>query len=195
MARTARDCAIMLQVMAGYDPADASSVDVPVPDMLGLMDGSLAGVRIGVPRDYFFTVPELDAEVKAAVEAAIDQMAAAGATIVEVTLPHADPAWMAGRISSCLRGVRLPPAGPRRPSRSSTESMPAARSCSAACSAARTTSRRSGSARCSTPSARPCSGPRPTCWSMPTMTERRPDDRRVRPGALDHGPASCRRGT
>src|SRR5215213_6826865 len=43
MARSARDCAIMLQVMAGYDPADASSVDVPVPDMLELLDGSLDG--------------------------------------------------------------------------------------------------------------------------------------------------------
>ena len=43
--------------------------------MLGLMDGSLAGVRIGVPRDYFFTVPNLDDEVKTAVEAALDAMA------------------------------------------------------------------------------------------------------------------------
>src|SRR5919112_2387235 len=48
MARTARDCAIMLQVMAGHDPLDLCSVDTPVPDMLGLMDGSLEGVRIGV---------------------------------------------------------------------------------------------------------------------------------------------------
>src|SRR6266496_2326786 len=83
MARTARDCAIMLQVMAGHDPLDATSVDTPVPDMLGLMDGSLEGVRIGVPREFFFTIPELDAEVKAAVEAAIARMDDAGATIVE----------------------------------------------------------------------------------------------------------------
>jgi Asp-tRNA(Asn)/Glu-tRNA(Gln) amidotransferase A subunit family amidase len=68
--------------------------------MLGLMDGSLAGVRIGVPRGYFFTAPQLNPEVKAAVELAIEQMAAAGATIVEVTLPHAELAWMAGRITS-----------------------------------------------------------------------------------------------
>jgi aspartyl-tRNA(Asn)/glutamyl-tRNA(Gln) amidotransferase subunit A len=100
MAHTARDCAIMLQVMAGYDPADASSANVPVPDMLGLMDGSVAGLRVGVPRDYFFTVPELNVEVKAAVEAAIEQMAAAGATVVEVTLPHAAQARIAGRITS-----------------------------------------------------------------------------------------------
>ena len=93
MARTARDCAVMLQVMAGYDPLDQTSVDVPVPDMTALMDGSFEGVRIGVPREFFFTLPSLDPEVKAAVEAAIDAMAAAGATVVEVSIPHADIAW------------------------------------------------------------------------------------------------------
>ena len=100
MAKTARDCAIMLQVMAGFDPGDETSVDVPVPDMLGLMDGSLAGVRVGVPREFFFTLPELDPEVKTAVETAIALMADAGATVVEVNLPHADAAWIAGRITS-----------------------------------------------------------------------------------------------
>ena len=100
MAKSARDCALMLQVLAGHDPADETSVDVPIPDMLGLMDGSLAGVRVGIPREYFFTLPELDPEVKSAVEAAIEQMAAAGATMVEVELPHADAAWIANRITS-----------------------------------------------------------------------------------------------
>ena len=100
MAKTARDCAIMLQVMSGYDPADATSVDVPVPDMLAKMDGSLAGVRVGVPREFFFTLPSLDPEVKSAVETAIARMADAGATVVEVNLPHADAAWIASRITS-----------------------------------------------------------------------------------------------
>jgi aspartyl-tRNA(Asn)/glutamyl-tRNA(Gln) amidotransferase subunit A len=100
MAKTARDCAIMLQAMAGFDPADATSVDVAVPDMLGKMDGALSGVRIGVPREFFFTLPELDPEVKTAVETAIALMADAGATVVEVNLPHADVAWMAVRITS-----------------------------------------------------------------------------------------------
>ncbi len=90
----------MLQVMAGYDPADATSVNVPVPDMLAKTDGSLAGVRVGVPREFFFTLPELDSEVKTAVETAIARIADAGATVVEVNLPHADAAWMAGRITS-----------------------------------------------------------------------------------------------
>jgi aspartyl-tRNA(Asn)/glutamyl-tRNA(Gln) amidotransferase subunit A len=97
---TARDCAIMLQVLAGYDPQDATSVDTTVPDMLGLMDGSLAGVRVGVPRDYFFTVPNLDAEVKATVEAAIAQLADAGATVVDVDLRYVELARIACRITT-----------------------------------------------------------------------------------------------
>ncbi|MGE3913197.1 MAG: amidase [Chloroflexota bacterium] len=99
MARSARDCAMMLQILAGYDPADLCSVNVPVPDMTALLNGSLAGVKIGVPREYFFTVPQLDAEVKAAVLAAIDAMAEAGATIVDVEIPHADAARHAQRIT------------------------------------------------------------------------------------------------
>jgi aspartyl-tRNA(Asn)/glutamyl-tRNA(Gln) amidotransferase subunit A len=99
MARTARDCAVMLQIMAGYDPLDACSVNVPVPDMTTGLDGSLKGVRVGIPRDYFFTAPNLDPEVKAAVLAAIDAMAAAGATIVDVDIPHADQARHAQRIT------------------------------------------------------------------------------------------------
>ncbi|MGE3272130.1 MAG: amidase, partial [Chloroflexota bacterium] len=92
MARSARDCAIMLQVLAGYDPLDLCSVDVPVPDMTALMDGSLAGVRIGVPGNYFFELPNLDEDVKATVEAALAAMEAAGATLVDVTIPHAEAA-------------------------------------------------------------------------------------------------------
>jgi aspartyl-tRNA(Asn)/glutamyl-tRNA(Gln) amidotransferase subunit A len=89
MTRTVRDCALMLQVLAGFDPGDPCSVSEPVPDMLAGLDGSLSGVRLGVPRDYFFDVAELHAEVKAAVLAAIDAMAAAGATVVDVVVPHA----------------------------------------------------------------------------------------------------------
>jgi len=99
MARSARDCAVMLQVMAGYDPLDLCSVDTPVPDMTGLMDGSLGGVRIGVLRDHFFTAENLDPEVKAAVETALEAMAVAGATLVDVSIPHADIARHAQRIT------------------------------------------------------------------------------------------------
>ncbi|HLH74483.1 MAG TPA: amidase [Chloroflexota bacterium] len=99
MTRTVRDCAMMLQIMAGYDPADPCTEPVAVPDMTAEMDGSLANVRIGVPGEYFFTVPELDGEVKAAVLTALDQMKAAGATLVDVKIPHAAEARVAQRVT------------------------------------------------------------------------------------------------
>ena len=89
MAHTVWDCAVMLQVMAGYDPKDPCTVDRPVADMLGRMDGSLAGVRVGVPTEYFFSAPALEAEVKTGVLDAIRAMRAAGATVVDVTVPFA----------------------------------------------------------------------------------------------------------
>ena len=87
MAHSVWDCAAMLQVMAGHDPQDPSTVDRPAADMLKLMDGSLEGVRIGVPTEHFFTAPGLEPEVKAGVLDAIKAMEAVGATVVEVTVP------------------------------------------------------------------------------------------------------------
>lgn len=89
MARSAHDCAVMLQIMAGHDPNDPCSVDVPVKDMVGGLDGSLKGLRIGVPHGYFFSVPQLDPEVKGAVEGAIKAMQEAGAEVHDVDIPHA----------------------------------------------------------------------------------------------------------
>jgi len=94
-----RDCAIMLEAIAGYDPADPCTVNRPVPSMTAGLDGSLAGVRVGVPRQYFFTAPELDAEVEAAVRAAIEVMRGAGATIVEMDLPYTESAAAAQRVT------------------------------------------------------------------------------------------------
>jgi aspartyl-tRNA(Asn)/glutamyl-tRNA(Gln) amidotransferase subunit A len=89
MARTMRDCALLLQAIAGYDPLDPCTVDEPVPDFSSSLNGSLQGVRIGVPREYFFDQPELDSELRAAVEAALQLMAQHGATVKDVRLPHA----------------------------------------------------------------------------------------------------------
>ena len=99
MTRTVRDCAMMLQIIAGYDPADPCTVSAPVPDMIEGLTGSFENVRIGVPREYFFTVAELSAAVKDAVLTAIDQMQAAGATIVDVKIPHAAEARVAQRVT------------------------------------------------------------------------------------------------
>jgi len=98
MTRTVADCALMLHVMAGYDPKDECSVDLPVPTMLPAVGSSLAGMRIGVQREYFFDIPELDSEVKAAVLQAIETMRGAGATIVDVAIPHAHLARNAQRV-------------------------------------------------------------------------------------------------
>ena len=86
MARTARDCAIMLGAIAGKDPLDATSAPEPVPDYLAALSGDVRGLRIGVPREYF--VEGMQPGVEATVRAAIDTLKSQGAEIVEVSLPH-----------------------------------------------------------------------------------------------------------
>jgi len=98
MARTARDCALLLQVLAGFDPLDPCSVREPVPDMLATLDGSVAGVRIGLNKAYFFDAPELNAEVRQAVLSAIDCLTAAGANVIDVPFPHGEVACDAQRV-------------------------------------------------------------------------------------------------
>jgi aspartyl-tRNA(Asn)/glutamyl-tRNA(Gln) amidotransferase subunit A len=92
MARTAWDCAAMLAVMAGFDPRDPTAAQVPVPDYTAALTGQMQGLRIGIPASYFFDVPELDAEVKAAVLEGIKVLEQAGAVVREVTIPHAEVA-------------------------------------------------------------------------------------------------------
>jgi len=98
MARTVRDCALLLQVLAGFDPLDPCTAREPVPDMLASLDGSVAGVRIGLNREYFFDAPELNAEVRRAVLAAIDCLVAAGASVIDVPFPRGAVACEAQRV-------------------------------------------------------------------------------------------------
>jgi aspartyl-tRNA(Asn)/glutamyl-tRNA(Gln) amidotransferase subunit A len=84
--RTVADCAAVFQVTAGHDPRDSTSLDQPVPDYEAALTGDIGGLRVGVPREYF--VEGLDAEVESAVRAAIDQLAALGAEIIDISLPH-----------------------------------------------------------------------------------------------------------
>ncbi len=88
IARSVEDVALSLQAMAGFDPADRGSLDAPVPDYRQGLDGSIAGLRVGVPRNYFFD--HVDAEVESAVRAAIGQLRALGAVPVEVAIPMAE---------------------------------------------------------------------------------------------------------
>jgi aspartyl-tRNA(Asn)/glutamyl-tRNA(Gln) amidotransferase subunit A len=91
MARSAADAAIILGVIAGHDPADETSSDEPVPDYAKLLEGrGLKGLRVGVPREYFFV--NVDTEVAAAVHGAISTLEELGSQVREVSLPHIDEA-------------------------------------------------------------------------------------------------------
>ncbi len=86
-AQTAADAATVLQVIAGRDTHDATTADVPVPDYIAEMEKNVAGLRLGVSRTLLGE--GLDAEVRTAIENAIDAYRALGAEIVDVELPHA----------------------------------------------------------------------------------------------------------
>jgi len=94
MARTAEDCALLLAAMAGFDPNDSTSVERPVDDYTGALGaGDLNGLKIGLPREYFGE--GMSAGVRAAVEAAAEQLRALGAETREVSLPHTEAALSA----------------------------------------------------------------------------------------------------
>ncbi|MFK3888551.1 Asp-tRNA(Asn)/Glu-tRNA(Gln) amidotransferase subunit GatA [Sphingomonas sp. NPDC079357] len=86
MARDVRDCAIMLEAMAGFDAKDATSLDLPVPNWEGQLNGSLAGKRVGIPKEY--RVDGMPAEIEALWQQGIAWLKDAGAEIVDVSLPH-----------------------------------------------------------------------------------------------------------
>jgi aspartyl-tRNA(Asn)/glutamyl-tRNA(Gln) amidotransferase subunit A len=94
MTKTVADCAAMLQVIAGHDPKDSTTSREPVPDYSKALTGNVKGVKIGIPKNYFFdnVNPRLDNAVKAAIQKLVDM----GATTVEVEVPHAQYAGSAG---------------------------------------------------------------------------------------------------
>lgn len=89
LARTVRDVALVLNAIAGDDPRDLTTAPVPVPDYTVALDDGVRGLRLGVPREYFFEA--LDPAVAAAVEAAIGVLRDLGASVEEVAWPSA--AW------------------------------------------------------------------------------------------------------
>src|SRR5262249_40869659 len=86
-ATTVEDAAILLRTIAGHDPLDSTSADLPVQDYEQELKIPARGLRLGVPKEYFGE--GLDAEVRAAGEAAIQRLEAAGCRIVPISLPHA----------------------------------------------------------------------------------------------------------
>jgi aspartyl-tRNA(Asn)/glutamyl-tRNA(Gln) amidotransferase subunit A len=94
MARTVEDAAIILQAIAGHDPNDPSTVDLPVPDFRRALTGDVKGLRAGVPINYFFD--DVQPEVEQSVRQAIKVLEGAGISVEEVTIPHGEyimPAW------------------------------------------------------------------------------------------------------
>jgi len=86
MTRTAEDAALMLNVMAGFDPKDSTCVDKSVPDYSADLNNSLSGLKIGLPKEFF--EKGMDSDVAKNIEAAIDVYKKAGAEIIEVSLPN-----------------------------------------------------------------------------------------------------------
>ena len=87
MTRSVRDAALMLQAMAGYDPRDSKSRDLPVPDYVASLSDGVRGARLLVCPDYHGRA-EVDSEIMAAFESALDVFRALGARVEEVSFAH-----------------------------------------------------------------------------------------------------------
>jgi aspartyl-tRNA(Asn)/glutamyl-tRNA(Gln) amidotransferase subunit A len=86
MAKTVRDCAILLGAMAGFDPKDSTSLDAPVPDWEAGLSSNLKGKRVGIPREY--RIDDVPEEINALWDRGIEWLKDAGAECVEISLPH-----------------------------------------------------------------------------------------------------------
>ena len=86
MTRTVHDAAIMLGAMAGHDPKDSTSVDISVPDYEAALEAGVSGMRIGVPKEY--RIDGMPTEIEALWDEGAEWLKAAGAEIVEISLPH-----------------------------------------------------------------------------------------------------------
>jgi aspartyl-tRNA(Asn)/glutamyl-tRNA(Gln) amidotransferase subunit A len=86
MARTVRDCAILLEAMAGFDPRDSTSLDLPVPNWENGLSSNLNGKRVGIPTEY--RIEGVPADIDSLWDQGIEWLKDAGADIVEISLPH-----------------------------------------------------------------------------------------------------------
>ncbi|GAB4173555.1 MAG: Asp-tRNA(Asn)/Glu-tRNA(Gln) amidotransferase subunit GatA [Thalassobaculales bacterium] len=86
MGRTVEDAAILLRAMAGHDPKDSTSVDLPVPDYAAALTGEVRGLKIGIPKEY--RLDGMAPEIEALWRQGIDWLKAAGAEIRDISLPH-----------------------------------------------------------------------------------------------------------
>ena len=86
MARTAEDCALLMNAMAGFDEKDSTSIEHDVPDYTAGLNQSIEGLKIGIPKEFFGE--GLDPAVAKSIDAAIEQYKAMGAEIVDISLPN-----------------------------------------------------------------------------------------------------------
>jgi aspartyl-tRNA(Asn)/glutamyl-tRNA(Gln) amidotransferase subunit A len=101
LARSARDIAILLNAIAGYDPRDPASARVPVPDYTETLEAGIAGMRIAVPTNFFFE--GITDDSRSSLYAAIDVLRDLGAIVEEVTVPF-------GELAGCTQAIILPEA-------------------------------------------------------------------------------------
>jgi aspartyl-tRNA(Asn)/glutamyl-tRNA(Gln) amidotransferase subunit A len=91
MGQSASDCALLLNAMAGFDEKDSTSIEKEVPDYSADLDKPLDGLRIGLPKEYFaHSEGGMNADVEAAIKAALDQYKAMGAELIEIELPNSN---------------------------------------------------------------------------------------------------------
>src|SRR5271166_2129631 len=105
LTRTARDCALVMSLIAGRDPKDPTSAHLPVPDYEGALDGDIRGMRIGIPTNHFFD--DADPTVTAAIEQAVAVLCARGATVTRLTLPVMDAVSGYGGIISRVEAATI----------------------------------------------------------------------------------------
>ncbi|MGM0561179.1 MAG: Asp-tRNA(Asn)/Glu-tRNA(Gln) amidotransferase subunit GatA [Pseudomonadota bacterium] len=86
MARSVRDCALLLRSMCGHDPKDSTSVDMPVPDFEAALTGDVRGLRVGIPKEY--RVDGMSEEIDSLWQQGIDWLKAGGAEVHDISLPH-----------------------------------------------------------------------------------------------------------
>ena len=95
---TVEDAALTMQVIAGYDPLDPASVDIPAPDFTGGLGRDLAGLKLAYPRSFFVTQEGISPEIVASLDAAVQQLTKLGAKVEEITLPDFELFNACGRI-------------------------------------------------------------------------------------------------
>ena len=102
MTRNAEDAALLLQVMAGFDPKDSTSVDVAIPDYQAGLNNSLQGLKIGLPKQFFSA--DLNSDIAANLQAAIAEYQKLGAEVKEISMPmleYAIPAYYVIASAEC----------------------------------------------------------------------------------------------